>query len=182
MIQTVVFVEERSIKTLIDEFLTARNIRDVTIIPHEGKSDLENSYPRKIRAWNTPETCFVIARDLDQAPDCKALKSALYERIPLSSRPRSRVRIVCRELEAWYLGDLLAVAGAGWISQRDAQRLQSRAMYRNPDDVVNPKQELRKIVRPYSPMDFARRVAPFMDISRNRSRSFQNFMRALGVV
>ena len=39
-------------------------------VPHNGKSDLEASIPRKLRAWNMPEDRFIIMRDNDGG-DCR---------------------------------------------------------------------------------------------------------------
>lgn len=45
-------------------------------VPHNGKSDLEASVPRKLRAWNVPEDRFVIMRDND-GEDCSIHKQRL---------------------------------------------------------------------------------------------------------
>ncbi len=167
---------------LIQALLEAHQMSHVKVITHEGKSDLEKSFPRKIGAWLAPDTRFVVARDQDHATDCTELKAELTAKIPASAQQKTKVRIVCRELEAWYLGDFPALAKTGYISLREAKRLGARALYRDPDAVINPKQELKKIVKPYSPLDFARRVGPNMIIDQNRSRSFRHFTQALGIV
>ena len=38
-------------------------------VPHEGKSDLDRSIPRKLSAWQIPGDRFVVVRDNDGA-DC----------------------------------------------------------------------------------------------------------------
>ena len=43
------------------------------IIHHQGKSDLERSYPRKMKEWREQGVRFIILRDNDGA-DCLALK------------------------------------------------------------------------------------------------------------
>ena len=47
-------------------------------VPHDGKSDLKKSIPRKLRAWRTPGVRFVVVRDKDHG-DCHAVKDKLLE-------------------------------------------------------------------------------------------------------
>ena len=58
--------------------------------------------------WNVPDTKFVILHDQDSA-DCKELKQKL-RRIVEQTGKEAVIRIVCRELESWYFGDLRAVS------------------------------------------------------------------------
>ena len=44
--------------------LLPRNVSSL-VIPHEGKSDLERSIPRKLKEWREPDVHFVIMRDND---------------------------------------------------------------------------------------------------------------------
>src|SRR5580698_6282898 len=74
------------------------------ILEHNGKSDLEASYPRKMREWREPNVKFVILRDNDGA-NCRKLKRQLISKIPHGT-PEFLIRIVCQELESWFLGDL----------------------------------------------------------------------------
>ena len=86
------------------------------------------------------------------------------------------IRIACRELEAWYLGDLAAVSKA---YGRDVSRLSKQRKYRNPDAIGNPKEELRKLFPKHQQLDGARKIAVHMDIEHNTSVSFNQFI--LGV-
>ncbi|WP_008317673.1 DUF4276 family protein [Leptolyngbya sp. PCC 6406] len=85
------------------------------------------------------------------------------------------VRIACRELESFYLGDLPAVATAMEMPQLVKQQVSSK--FRIPDDLNNAKQELKKLTRNrYQEVASSRAIAPFLnldlDASRNCSRSF----------
>ena len=99
---TIVFLlEERSAKYLLDIILPRLLPEDVEwkTIPHEGKSDLEKSIPRKLAAWKTPDTRFIVLHDQD-SNDCQELKKRLQNLC--SERDKEvLVRIACRELEAW---------------------------------------------------------------------------------
>lgn len=81
------------------------------------------------------------------------------------------VRIVCQELEAWYFGDLDAVASVlGEPSLRD---LSAKAAYRNPDAIAKPSRELIKLCPAFQKIDGARRMADRLSYTRNRSASFR---------
>ncbi|MCY4285477.1 MAG: DUF4276 family protein [Thiotrichales bacterium] len=78
-------------------------------IPHEGKRDLVRSIPRKLRAWREPDVRFVVMRDQD-GEGCHEVKSRLVAICRNAGRSDVLVRVVCRELEAWYLGEPEALA------------------------------------------------------------------------
>ncbi len=148
-------------------------------IPHEGKSDLERSIPRKLRGWRVPGTSFVVVRDNDGG-DCRLLKARLVRLCRDAGRADSLVRIVCQELESWFLGDLAAIDASNIIGGSNFARLQSKQQYRAPDDLGNAKQELRRLVRNYRPVSCSRAIAPHLHLEGNRSKSFQVFL--LGVM
>ena len=112
-------------------------------LAHEGKSDLERSIPRKLRAWREPGVRFVILRDNDGA-DCILLKRKLLRICQASGRPDALVRIVCQELEAWYLGEPDALADAFEIER--LRKIARKARFRDPDAVHQPSNALRKLV------------------------------------
>ncbi len=169
----VFLLEEPSMKALLDIILPEilpENVAYKTIA-HSGKSDLQESIPRKLKAWRQPDTKFVIVQDQDSG-DCKEIKETLAE----LAQPAGRevlIRIVCRELEAWYFGDLHAVSMA---YQKDVTALQKKSKYRNPDVIGNPKEELRKLFPGHQQLDGARRIAVHMDVQNNRSESFRQFV------
>ena len=111
---TLVFLlEEPSAKHVLDILLPKLLSPEVSFftISHRGKGDLRQSLPRKLRNWQTPETHFFVLHDQDTS-DCEALKKELLDICRQAGRADTIVRIVCRELEAWYFGDLAAVEEA----------------------------------------------------------------------
>ncbi|MFN4146963.1 MAG: DUF4276 family protein, partial [Runella sp.] len=79
------------------------------------------------------------------------------------------VRIVCRELESWYIGDLEAVGKA--FSQFKYQNYIHKAKFRIPDN-CNAYQELKRMIPEFQKVSGARMIAPHIEVSRNRSTSF----------
>lgn len=174
----VFLLEEASLKGLLDIILPRILPSGVTFmtVAHEGKQDLERSIPRKLRAWLEPDVRFVIVRDQDGA-DCIRLKERLYRLCVESGRPDTLVRIVCNELESWFLGDLAAVADA--FNMPALIRLQNKAKYRNPDNLTNAAQELKKIVPGYQKLRGARLIAEHLRTISNRSTSFHVFIEGV---
>ena len=109
----VFMLEEESMKAMLDIMLPKilPEAVEFRCIPHEGKHDLEKSIPRKLKAWQTPDTYFVIVRDKDSA-DCKEVKQRLTDLCVKAGRSDSVVRIACHEMESWFLGDLAALGQA----------------------------------------------------------------------
>lgn len=166
-------LEERSMKEVLDIMLPQILPEDVEYrtIPHSGKSDLQKSIPHKLKAWNQPDTKFVIVQDQDSG-DCVQVKRFLEE----LSRPSGRevlIRIACRELEAWYWGDLKAVSMA---YGKDVTKLSAKVKYRDPDRLGNPKEELQKLFPGHQQLSGARRIAAHMNIEENASTSFRFFI------
>lgn len=180
-------LEEQSMATVLEillpKILPPKWVLNYNVFlrPHEGKSDLRRSIPRKIRSFahETQPVGIIILHDQD-ANDCRVLKQDLISLChnALSGGPVSPnlIRIVCRELEAWYLGDMAAIQAA--YPRFQADRHQNKAKFRIPD-ACNAKDELRKILREFQPISSARAIAPHLDISVNQSVSFQCFVNGL---
>lgn len=173
---TIVFLlEEPSMKELLDILLPRLLPPDVEFktVPHEGKSDLESSIPRKLRAWREPGVRFVVVRDNDGA-NCASVKTRLANLCSQNGRSDTLIRIVCQELECWYLGDLAAVESAFGVRGLACQ--QDKAKYRTPDRLASGCQIMRELVSGFAKTSGARTIAPHMSISANRSASFQAFV------
>ena len=169
----VFMVEERSMKELLEVLLPRILPVDVEplIVTHNGKSDLQNSLPKKLRGWQSLSDRFVIVHDQD-SNDCHKLKTAL-KLLCEKGRNDYLIRIVCIELESWYFGDLTAVSLA---YGEDYAQLAAKEKFRAPDKIKNAKKELRKIVPTYQPIDGAKKIAIHMNIDNNTSPSFNVFV------
>ena len=145
-------------------------------IVFQGKQDLERQMVRRMRYWLLPDSRFVVLRDQDSG-DCRAVKQALVERCIEARRPDAVVRVACRELESFFVGDWQAVAQA--FDKPALARLAARAMYRNPDALGSPSGELARHVPEYQKGAGARRIAPLIDPARNVSRSYHALRTAM---
>ncbi|HZK85615.1 MAG TPA: DUF4276 family protein [Desulfosporosinus sp.] len=174
----VFLVEEPSMKEFLKVILPRVIPENVSykIIHHEGKQDLERSIPKKLRAFRQPETRFVILIDQD-SNDCLLLKNHLLGLCQEGGREDCLVRIVCHELESWFLGDLEAVGQA--YNLNTLARRQGEAKYRQPDRLSNAAQVLKLLVPTYQKVSGARAVSKHMKLSENESYSFAVFIKGL---
>ena len=146
------------------------------IISHQGKSDLERSYPRKMKEWREPGVRFIILRDNDGA-NCLALKQRLVSRVP-GNAPAYLVRIVCQELESWLLGDMDAVAAAYPAAARH-QSFKSLSKS-DPDTFTNAAELMKHLTGTQAKIGRASMIAQHMQPANNRSTSFHVFVNGLG--
>lgn len=102
------------------------------------------------------------------------MKNELVQLCKEAGRPDTLVRIVCAELESWYLGDLEAV-GIAYETESIRSR-QNNRKFRDPDRLGNPKEELKKLVKTYQQISGARNIARHMKIDSNTSHSFRVFI------
>ena len=177
MSRIVFLLEEPSMKVLLDGLLP-RIFPEMQFVcvPHSGKSDLEKSIPRKLKAWQEPGVRFVIMRDKDK-DDCVAVKERLRRLCVQSGKPDALVRIVCEELEAWYIAEPSALAEA-FIDIR-LHRIGQIARFRDPDAVRQPSIALNELVPEFQKTAAARLMAQYLSRERNRSPSFQALLTGL---
>ena len=178
MMHRVFLLEEPSAQDALQAWLP--NWLPAEVTPHfivfQGKQDLEKNMVLRMRYWLLPNSRFLVLRDQDSG-DCKVVKAGLVARCADAGRPDAVVRVACRELESFFIGDWHAVADA--FGKPALARLARKASYRNPDDLGSPSQELAKHLSAYQKRDGARRIAPLVDPARNASRSFHALRTAV---
>jgi hypothetical protein len=175
-------LEEPSMKVLLGELLPRLfpgwvEGQHFLCVPHEGKSDLDKSIPVKLKAWQEKDACFVIVRDNDNA-NCSKVKVRLLEMCEKAGRPDTLVRLVCQELESWYLGDLQALEQAFECSVNGSK---NRKRFVCPDAWQKPSDEVRRLIPSFQKTGGARSIAKHLNlaIQKNRSRSFQVFIEGV---
>ncbi len=145
-------------------------------IPHAGKTDLERSIRNTLRNWRVPGDRFVIMRDSDGA-DCINVKENIRLLCHEGRREDTLIRIVCQELEAWYLGDPDAMAVA--FNDERLRGIGNRPRYYHPDGIVKPSNHIERFVGVYGKIAGARLMAQHMTLESNRSHSFGVFVSGI---
>lgn len=144
-------------------------------IPHEGKSDLEKSLPRKLRAWREPGVRFLVIRDSDGSPPGH-IEHNLCQICAGAGRPDAAVRLAYQELEAWYLGDVVLL---GVAYGKDLSREAGKGTYRDPDSIGAPSALVKKLIPEFQKTDGARRLGALLEVDQNRSVSFREVRDAI---
>jgi hypothetical protein len=174
----VIFTEEGSMNAAL-EGLMSRQFPDLIqgldwfVIDFNGKTDLERRFPDRMRKWNYGDPLFVILRDNDGS-DCRKLKERLEKLAAPIDKP-FKVRVVCQELESWFIGDSEAVHAAFPACRYS----NGTAKYQDPDKLTNASQELAELTGDHTKVGRASMIAPHLEPTRNRSRSFQLFFETL---
>lgn len=182
---------EAALYNLLPKILLGR--ASFAIHPFRGKQDLLAKLPDRLRgytSWLPPDWRIVVLVDRD-AEDCKVLKKRL-EKISANTglvtktRARSRKvfrvvnRLAIEELEAWYFGDVEALA---IVYPGVSLSLARRAPFRDPDAIAGGTWEaLERVLKRagYYPgglpkIEAAKSISLHMVPGRNRSHSFQVF-------
>ena len=181
MKELVFLLEERSAEVMLESLLPRILSADIQFrcIPFDGKQDLEKQIVRKIRAYQNDQARFIVLRDQDNHPDCKALKRKLVELCEASGKaPQCLVRIACKELETFYLADLQAVEHGLGIS--GLVRSQQHRKFRTPDRLGSPSRELKILTKErYEKIAGSRAIGKHLLLDNTRSPSFHHLIAAI---
>jgi len=194
-----VLVEELSaepiVRRVVEHTVPPSSTYDIRVF--EGKTDLLGSLVERLRGyrtWQLPKLRIMVLVDRDDQ-DCVGLKHDLEQmalEAGLVTKRRADAtfqvcnRIAVEELEAWLLGDEPALQAAFPRLRPFA----NKAAYRDPDAVTGGTWEsverLLQRVGYYEgglrKTDLASRVAPHLDLSSNRSMSFNAFVSGLNAL
>ena len=191
------FLEEPSAEAALEVLLPKIVSDNVSRYFHvfRGKAGLLKKLPSLLKAyrkWLPDDWRIVILVDEDRE-NCVQLKAKLEQaahdegfitKSTASTKENFQVlnRLAIEELEAWFFGDLTAVRKA---YPRVPRNVEHDAKYRNPDAIKDGTHEaLQFLLNAYytdrlPKIDVAQKIAPYMEPSRNRSRSFQAFVEGL---
>ena len=170
----VFFIEGKAEREMLNGLLSNVIPRDkginIRYQTFQGKQDLEKNLVRRLRHWNLPDSAFVIMRDQD-FEDCQVVKQGLVDLCQKSDKDNFLVRIACRELESFYLGDLKAVEEG--LGIKGIAKQQRRKEFRNPDMIHKPSKKLKHLTDDrYHKVQGSRDIAPHLSLVGNYSHSF----------
>ena len=192
-----VLLEEESAQAAMKNILPKilRSEDSFQIHPYNGKKNLLNKLPGRLRGyrkWITSDYRIVILIDRDR-DDCTLLKQEL-ERIAAEAGLSTETaphhdgsfqvlnRIAIEELEAWFLGDMEALASA---YPGISPTLSTKGKYRDPDAIVDAWETLERVLQRagypgrLQKIRVASTISRYMVPERNRSASFQSFCQGL---
>lgn len=175
-----IFTEEPSMKVALNNILPRVGLSPgrYRIISFDGVGELLRHLPAQLRALRNKDHHFVILRDNDNG-DCHRHKEVIVGIVRKNGEVgRTKVRIVCQMLEAWFIGDSDALEKSRHLDKRVPKRLRTC----DPDMLNDPKRELGKLCRGYGAVTGAKAISPHIVVSGNRSASFRTFVSAVGDV
>ncbi len=202
MIQLDILVEEPSAEEALRHILPKllRNRARAKVINLSGKHKLLKvlekrlaAYRRRIENGEPLRIVVLVDRDDD---DCVKLKGRLERMaadagLSTKSRPDAAGdflvlnRIVIEELESWFIGDPAALRAA---FPKLSPIQPAAGIFRNPDN-GGTWEALHRFLKKqgiykssYPKIDAARRIAPHLEVDRNRSRSFRVFVNGIEAV
>jgi len=145
------------------------------IRPHEGKSHLMKSIPKKMKAYpNFPRRVKVLIIHDQVSNDCRVLKEEIIR--VCNPQISTVVRIACRELENWFLGDFNAIEKV--FPHIKAENYSKKAKFRNPD-ILTGSDEMKRLTQNFSKIDSAKKIGNIISIHENNSLSFKQFLIGL---
>ena len=192
-------LEERSAEVALKIILPKILSDDVDCTFHvsQGKHDLLKNLPTLLKGFNPPisdnrRIMVLIDEDREDCFQLKAQLEAIAREagfVTKSSASREGDfqvvnRLAIEELEAWFFGDTQALRIA---YPRVSRNLQYQAKYRDPDAITGGTYEaLERLLRRLNyhrerlpKIALAQNIAPHIEPSRNRSKSFQVFVDGL---
>ena len=195
------FLEEPSAEAFLQGMVHRLLPAGVTssFIVFQGKHDLlTNLKPRLkgYRRWIAEDYRIVVLVDEDRE-DCRQLKAKLEGAaaaagLPTKTSPKKAAfvvlnRIAIEELEAWFFGDIAALATA---FHGVSPTLGAKARYRDPDAIAGGTWEaLQRVLQKAGhfagglpKIEVARTMARHMDPARNTSTSFRQFVQGLAAL
>ncbi|MFA5480612.1 MAG: DUF4276 family protein [Candidatus Muiribacteriota bacterium] len=181
----VFFLEEKSAKVFLEIIVNRLKTKydnydtNFYFITFEGKSDLLKKYIKKIKHWNLPNSNFLIFIDEDNNK-CIDLKNKIKNELQSNNLGNTIIRIACKELESFYLGDLKAVESV--YNVNNLARHQNKKLYRQPDFYPDPKGRLIKLTdNNYQEVDGSRKIADYinLDLNINKSSSYNCLLKSI---
>lgn len=183
MKELVFCLEEPSARRFLEGVVPRLNNQNIPVryIVFEGKHDLEAHLERRLRGYRNLAAIFIVIRDQDGAPDCRVIKNNLKQICQRGGRPDAIVRVACRELEAFYWGDLQAVESA--LGLTGLSKLSKRAQFRDSDAIHKPSTELQKATAGiYQKLLGSELIGREICFERCASRSFQALRHSIAAV
>lgn len=176
-------LEEQSMKFFLIDFLPRilpQNMKfeeDYFIRVFNGKQDLKRNLPFKIKAYsNFQEKVKVFILHDQDSSDCRLLKNELLEICKKNGNCELMIRIVCKELESWYLGDLESIEKI--YPKFNSIKYKNKSKFRNPDNLI-PSNELNNLNIGFQKLYASRQMGKIISIDENRSISFKQFLRGI---
>lgn len=145
--------------------------------PHQGKNDLKKSIPKKVKTFSNfyKPAKIIIIHDQD-SNDCKILKKELLDLCDFNGNVDVLVRIPCRELENWYLGDMQAIEAV--YPKFKAKNNKYKSKFRVPDN-CHGAYELERLIPTFQKGFASKSIPKHLKLDKNSSVSFKQMITGI---
>jgi hypothetical protein len=162
---------------------------DPSTVPNKHDQTLLHNLPSKLKAYGKEirDVVVVVLVDLDDRPNCIAFKLDLTNLMNYcEKKPITLFRIATEELEAWLLGDQVALKQAypntkqiildGYVQDSQCGTWEKLADVVYPGGLAVLGQHGKRSVKILEQKRvWAKEICPYMDVENNHSPSFQAF-------
>ncbi|BBM88895.1 hypothetical protein COTS27_00582 [Spirochaetota bacterium] len=143
---------------------------------------LKSKIKKRIQNMQSSDNNFLIMIDQDKS-DCRERKNEISQEVKIDKNKRAtkvKIRVACRQLESFYLGDLNAVKEGLNIRSKKLLQRKTKKPFSNPDDITNPLEELKKLTGSKSKNILSKAITPYLKIDgTNKSHSFNVLVTAI---
>ncbi len=180
-----IFTEEESARSLLLVLLPKILPAEIEfhIYPPQGKQDLEKRLPRTLPAISSISNARILIIEDQDSNDCIVLKAKLNQIVQAKCSVPYLIRIACKSMENWFLGDLKAVGIA--YERFKMHKYANTADFRRVDKIVNSPEKLLRIVPELQntsrlpKIEVAKRIGACLNIDANTSDSFNQTVFAI---
>jgi hypothetical protein len=183
-----IFTEEKSLEICLNNLLPkiiSNHFNKVKIRAHSGKEDLKKALKSTIPTISKVENVRILITIDQDKEDCRKLKEDIKKIIGENCRCEFKIRIICKELESWFFGDLEALATA--YPRLKIEKYYNKTKFKNVDLIEKPSKELVKILekiynKKFSKTELCEKISPNLDLLRNTSDSFKQAIQAIKIL
>lgn len=183
-----IFTEESSAEICFKSVLSQAipSSQSFKIFAHRGREDLKQALRKALPVISREQGAKILITIDQDKHDCKTLKKELQEIIRGNCQCPNKIRIVCKELESWFLGDLAAISKA--YPRFKPEKYHNKSEMRNVDEIEQPSKKLIKMLTETnggkcpSKGELSQRISPHLNVSLNTSTSFQQTIQAIKIL
>ncbi len=180
-----IYTEEQSAEKCFESFLpkVVLDSERFKIFSHGGRENLLQALKKTLPSVSKVDGAKILVTIDQDNYSCKELKQKLEEIIKENCHCPYKIRIVCKELESWFLGDLEAISKA--YPRLKSGKYRNKPEIKNVDEINKPSEKLIKMIKEIDGRKFlskgelSEKISPHLNIDINSSVSFQQTIQAI---
>ncbi len=180
-----IFTEESSAQKCLESFLPKIFLdqKKFKIFAHGGRENLKQALRKTLPRISQIENAKILITIDQDKNDCKKLKQDLQKIFHEKCHCPYKIRIVCKELESWFLGDFNAISLA--YPKFKSEKYRHKTDIRYVDKIDQPSKKLLKMITEIDGRKFlskgemSEKISPHLNINQNTSPSFNQTIQAI---